>query len=134
MGPITNASYSGQTGAPLNAQFIKVYHPSETLLYADCGTRPNIDASTPLNRNDVLMYTTNSATTAPLTANDLGKLSSVALKSYLQARIPITRHGGSTATLTNGKGKINVSFCDGHAETVQTAFFNTVRVSPYAPR
>lgn len=132
-GPLSNASYTGITGAPLNAQFSKVVRPSEVLLYGDCGTRPNLD-TTLLNRNDVLWFTTNAAQTSPITTNDLGKLSSMALKSYLGARLPIQRHGGSSATLTNGKGKINVAFCDGHAETVQTAFFNQVRVSPFNPR
>lgn len=132
-GPITNSSaYSGNIGAPLNAQLGKVYHASEVLLYADCGTQPLVsDPSPVLNRNDTLFYASHYGTGAPRA--DWGRLSGVLALSYINQRIPMKRHGGSIATLSNGRGKINVAFCDGHAETVLAPFFNQVRVSPYAP-
>ena len=133
-GPANPAGYGTNQleGQSLNAQLSKCYDPSETLLYADCGTRPQTTGGSPWNLNDSLYYTTNYATSVP--AGDLGKLSSVALTSYLSGRIPYQRHGGSSATATNGKGKINVVYVDGHGETVLSPFFNQVHVSPFAPR
>ena len=54
--------------------------------------------------------------------------------SWLRDRVPLDRHGGKrtgTAPYQVRDGKINVGFCDGHAETVLQGKFNEVRVSPY---
>jgi prepilin-type processing-associated H-X9-DG protein len=55
--------------------------------------------------------------------------------SWLRGRIPLSRHergalDPSSASPGRG-GRINVVFCDGHAETVQTGEFARVKVTPY---
>jgi prepilin-type processing-associated H-X9-DG protein len=105
------------------------------MLFADCGTRPSDGGTNPLDMNDALYYTTNYMfNSGSTTAGDAGKLSGIYLTSWLRDRIPFTRHGGkqtgSTIYQATG-GRINVGFCDGHAETVLQSDFSRVRVSPY---
>jgi prepilin-type processing-associated H-X9-DG protein len=50
---------------------------------------------------------------------------------WLNARIPLGRHGGKQSGGIWRSGRINVAFADGHAETVQLSDFSKVRVSPY---
>jgi prepilin-type processing-associated H-X9-DG protein len=76
-----------------------------------------------LDRSDALYYTTNWASG--------GTLQTVFTTPWLQRRIPLERHGGK---LENGvwvRGRINVTFADGHGETVQIGDFGRVRISPY---
>ena len=42
--------------------------------------------------------------------------------SWLKDRIPPTRHKD---------GRINVAFCDGHAETIMKSTYKKVRITPY---
>ena len=111
----------------MRAHFYKVAKPAETLLIADCGTRPNTSKggeteTTGLDRNDAVYYTTDwmdSQSSTP--KQDLGKLSGVMQTPWLSARIPWDRH----------KNKINVAFCDGHGETIQKSDASKVRISPF---
>jgi prepilin-type processing-associated H-X9-DG protein len=48
-------------------------------------------------------------------------LREVSIASWLRDGIPLKRHCD----------RINVAFCDGHAETVQVGEFRRVRISPY---
>lgn len=50
-----------------------------------------------------------------------GTLQSTYLAAWLRDKIPMKRH----------QNKINVGFCDGHAETVLQKDFGNVRISPY---
>ena len=105
---------------PLNARYSKIARPAETLLFADCGTRPfNSPGTAPLDNNELLFYTTNFLTPAKVTSP--GTLLGISLKSNLQGRIPYDRH----------KARINIAFADGHAETLGKDQFYRVRVSPY---
>jgi len=131
-----NAGPDGtRMGAPLNAQLFKVRKPAEVLLYADCGTRPFTSANDPLDYNDSLYYTTNYMFNQPgITAADAGRLSGVMATGWLKNRVPLDRHGGKrfgAGPVDVRDGRINVVFCDGHAETVLQSNFNKVRVSPY---
>lgn len=128
--------YSGSgftMGQPLQAKLFKVRKPSEVLLFADCGTRPFTTGPNPLDYNDALYYSTNYMMNHPgIPAGDLGRLSGVAQVPWLKTRIPLDRHGGKKGA--DGQirdGRINVGFCDGHADTVLQSSFNQVRVSPY---
>jgi prepilin-type processing-associated H-X9-DG protein/prepilin-type N-terminal cleavage/methylation domain-containing protein len=106
-------------GQPLNARLDRVQKGSETLLYADCGVRPQVGSvSDPLDRSDVLAFTTN-------WNGNGGTLRSMQQASWLGGRIPMDRH----------RRKINVAFVDGHGETVGEHDFDKVRVSPgtYTP-
>jgi prepilin-type N-terminal cleavage/methylation domain-containing protein/prepilin-type processing-associated H-X9-DG protein len=101
-------------GQPMNARLDLVPKQSETLLYADCGTRPQTGAIVdPLDRNDVLAFTTN-------WNGNGGTLRSLQQASWLRGRLPMDRHNK----------KINVAFCDGHGELVGNHDFDKVRVSP----
>jgi prepilin-type processing-associated H-X9-DG protein len=125
----TMAVCSGSPGAgnaftlmpPLGARLRQIYMPSQVLMFADCGTRPSISADNsgaPLNYNDALYYTTNYDTGGSSPGPTLDNVNNT---SWLKDRIPLTRHGR----------KINVAFADGHAASVPSTAFNTVRVSPY---
>lgn len=131
-----NAGPNGRRmGQPLQAKLGKVRRPAEVLLFADCGTRPSTNGSNPLDLNDALYYTTNYMfNNSAITATDAGRLSGVLLTNWLKDRIPLDRHGGKrfgTAPSQVRDGKINIGFCDGHAETVLQGDFKNVRVSPY---
>jgi prepilin-type processing-associated H-X9-DG protein len=117
---VVPASFPVPQGGPLNAKFYKVHKPAETMLLADCGVRPyNPDgqADNVLARSDILMFSTNKTGGGTLKALETAKLPLAAGKN-----IPYERH----------KGKINVAFCDGHAEVVLKGVrTDQVRVSPY---
>ena len=116
-GPLDPVKSGGQ---PLNARFNKVARPAETLLFADCGTRPlQGTPNAPLDNNEILYYTTNFMKAA--TNPSPGTLYGISVKSNLQKRIPLERH----------KGRLNIAFCDGHAETLGQDQWFRVRVSPY---
>jgi prepilin-type N-terminal cleavage/methylation domain-containing protein/prepilin-type processing-associated H-X9-DG protein len=105
---------SNGRGQSANARLDRVTKPTETLLYADCGTYPTQFGSDILDRNDILVYTTNWNSTG-------GTLRAIQMTSWLKGRIPRDRHGK----------KINVAFCDGHGETVGEHDWDKVRVSPW---
>jgi prepilin-type N-terminal cleavage/methylation domain-containing protein/prepilin-type processing-associated H-X9-DG protein len=115
----------GGVGLPLNGKLDKVRNAAEVLLLADCGVRyapGQTIPGTPLDRQDLVYYTTNYMTSsAGLPTEDFGRLSGVAKTGWLQKRIPWDRH----------KKKINVAFCDGHGEVVNQGDERHVRVSPY---
>lgn len=152
-GPSTSQSY----GMPLGCRIDRVYKASETLLFADCGTRP-IDAGdheSPLDYNYGLYYTTNydvnsgtynPPSTSPLYPNILGTLLGVANTPWLGDRMPVAKMMGpilGPAYNRHRNGVLNVAFCDGHVESLpQPIAFSTttgfqddsylhVRVSPW---
>jgi len=116
-------------GQPLQSKLGKVHRPAEVLLFADCGTRPHT-GNNPLDYNDALYYTTNYMFNAgsAITDANAGKLSGVMATGWLKDRVPLDRHGKRS---TPSAGKINIGFCDGHADTVLQSDFGKVRVSPY---
>ena len=127
----TNSNYGNPLiGAPLDCKLSRVYHSSEVMLYADCGTRPEVGGN-PLDYNDELYYTTNYDPYNGVVGDQWGTLAGINHTSWLRGRIPFLRHGNK---VTNPQhGKVNVAFCDGHGETVLDVYFNGVRVSPYMP-
>lgn len=119
-------------GRPLNGDLQSVKRPGQTLLFADCGTRPN---ATPvvnrLDRNDLLYYTTN--------FNGLGpSLDDVAGAPWLWKRLPIDHSKVPLYDPSQTPGytdrhdsRINIAFADGHSAAVGLDEFFTVMVSPY---
>jgi prepilin-type processing-associated H-X9-DG protein/prepilin-type N-terminal cleavage/methylation domain-containing protein len=123
-------------GLPLQAQMTKVSKPAETLLFGDCGVRNAPTSNTPLDLGDALYYTSNwMFSQAGIKPEDMGRLSGVLQTGWLKTRVPLLRHGGKpkpgAGEWEASQGKINVAFCDGHAETVLQSDFRKVRVSPY---
>jgi prepilin-type processing-associated H-X9-DG protein len=132
-------SPQGGYGQPLCGRLDRVYKSTETLLFADCGTRPEAVPfgqsafQSDLDYNDALYYTTNYIVNAPSKSMVGGYMSNVALVPWLGNRIPLAkapevpkgtpdRHLG---------GYINIAFCDGHVESLGYGDLNRVRISPY---
>ncbi|GIW76360.1 MAG: hypothetical protein KatS3mg104_1423 [Phycisphaerae bacterium] len=129
-GPKTSAFYQGQTdvGAPLQAKLSKVAVPTETLLFADCGTRGDVGVG--IENPQTLGYSshwTHGTDVYP------GTLHNMSLASWMRDRIPLGRHDlrGRDRQWNNTAGRINVVFCDGHAESIGRDDFKRVRISPY---
>lgn len=130
--PILGTANGYSVGQPLQANLFKVHKPSEVLLFADVGVRPpQASVTAPLDYSDTLYYTTNYMVYGSSTKEDMGRLSGIFQTSWLRGRIPVQRHGGKIESGVVRDGRINVGFCDGHAETVQIFNFKNVRVSPY---
>jgi prepilin-type N-terminal cleavage/methylation domain-containing protein/prepilin-type processing-associated H-X9-DG protein len=136
---------------PLNGKLTRVHNTSSTLLYADAGTLPRM-GNNPLDYSDVMVYSTNYDYSAASATNKqlFYTMAGIALTPWDGSRIPLDRHGkpgsairppvAGSPTLYSASsrpqirtGTINVSFCDGHAESVRFDDFAHVIVSPYAP-
>jgi prepilin-type processing-associated H-X9-DG protein len=105
----------------LNCLVGKVYKSSDTLLFADCGNRPEVTNGDPdqLDWNDMLYYSTNGILPARIALP--GTLLGISQQFPYYQRIPYARH----------RNKINIAFVDGHAESLGSDQFHRVRVSPY---
>jgi len=142
-------------GAPINGKLTKIRNATSTMLFADCGTLPRpISVTAPLDRSDILVYTTNyisfNGSSPVLEANKRLKftLAGIARTSWLGTRIPNDRHGKRGSSLRTAAnvlltpetkaavrgGRINVAFADGHAASVGYDEYSSVNVSPYSPR
>ena len=132
-GPLVNGA-----NQPLNCKLFRVYHSSEVLMYGDCGTRPSNGAGVILYHNDTLYYTTDYITAAGVpSGKSLSTLEATLKYTYLAGKLPITSTGyqsqipGNIARHRNDR--INIVFCDGHAEGVRPQDYGNVRISPYVP-
>jgi prepilin-type N-terminal cleavage/methylation domain-containing protein/prepilin-type processing-associated H-X9-DG protein len=139
-GPSVYDPNSGQySHAPLRGLLNKVSRPSEVLLFADCGTRPNISGiSVPaLNYNDALYYTSNYAAgvynSSGVAASGYN-LGDIAAKSWLGNRIPLANVNNNNMASRHSSNRMNVVFCDGHVNSFLFSELNQVLVSPYAPQ
>jgi prepilin-type N-terminal cleavage/methylation domain-containing protein/prepilin-type processing-associated H-X9-DG protein len=144
-GPNSN---SAKVGQPLNCRLDRVYKSAETLLVADCGTRPWVGPPSPpsgmgLDENTCLYFTSNNAKSIPITIppNPLkgpgGRLVNIVNGSggsnnCWGSNIPIAKnpHNPSKVDRHIG-GVINIGFCDGHVEALGFGDFVKVRISPY---
>lgn len=117
-------SYGGDYGQPLQARLFKVRKPAEVMLFADRGTFPQVyGASYDIEDNTMLVYSSH--------WSGGGTLRDVYLASWLRDGIPLRRHGGELVDGSWKRARLNVSFADGHAETVQLENFQQVRISPF---
>jgi prepilin-type processing-associated H-X9-DG protein/prepilin-type N-terminal cleavage/methylation domain-containing protein len=127
--PTSASGYqSGVIRPPLAGKLTRIEGPSNVLMFGDCGLRPNNPGSNPLDQTDILVFTTNYDVNNTGNGAYDGKPKSgqgPTLYNILNTtwcnKIPLKRH----------KNRINVAYADGHGETVQVTFFNTVRISPY---
>lgn len=123
--------YSGnpRTGQPLQARLDRVHRPTDTMLFADCGNRPDDRAPgavNPLDRFDTVYYTTHYAEYNGGVAQNRGTLQGILETSWLSGRIPLDRHAKRPQNAI-----VNVAFADGHAASIGRGEFNKVRVSPF---
>jgi prepilin-type N-terminal cleavage/methylation domain-containing protein/prepilin-type processing-associated H-X9-DG protein len=118
----------GTVGAPLDSKWRNIHRSSETLLFADCGARPQLvtQPKTILDKTDMLFFTTNFS--GKYTLGDIAPL------DYLGGRIPINGGGGFKQADRHRGGRINVCFCDGHVNSFGLGNLKEVYVSPYSPR
>ena len=80
---------------------------------------------------DTIMFS-DSVALQPTNFNSSGpSLYDIWLAPWLGSRVPLERHGGKRVGGSWQNAKINVVFCDGHAETVLLGNFRQVRVSPW---
>ena len=129
-----DSSAPGGLGQPLRCRLDRVYKSAQTLLFADCGTRPQSGSVTgPLDYNDCLYYTTNyDYNSTPNSPGSGGYMSNIAQDSWLGNRIPLAKapKNPSHADRHSG-GYINIGFCDGHVEALGFGDLNKVRISPW---
>lgn len=133
--------YGGtRIGEALQGRLDKVFGASEVLLFADCGVRPYVGGSQ-LDRRDALYITTNYMTYNGGDPALWGKLEGIMQTSWLKGRLPLDRHDRTVREVVPGqfednikRGRINVAFADGHAESIGREDFRRVRVSPYRPQ
>jgi prepilin-type processing-associated H-X9-DG protein/prepilin-type N-terminal cleavage/methylation domain-containing protein len=144
-------------GQALGCRLDRVYKPAETLLFADCGVRPNVSPNgqaLALNCSDTLFYTTdddyndnggatyNNQPPFFVPPSICGTLQGIANTADLGCRIPVASVLNRLAALGGGirlenyfdrhaNGIINVGFCDGHVEAVSVGDYPNVRVSPW---
>ncbi len=108
---------NGMYGRGLNGKLDRVRRASEVMMFADRGTWPKLyGADYSVEDTSMLLYSTHYSN-----SGTLGTLDAINNAGWLRLGIPIRRHQNS----------INVSFCDGHAETVPLHEFKRVRVSPH---
>lgn len=120
--------WAGPAGQSLNCRLDRVYKAAETLLFADCGTRPRwngFNLQSYLDTNDCLYYTTNYCQLG-------GRMSDIANENWLGDRIPLAKapNNPSKADRHSG-GLMNIAFCDGHVESLGYGDLIKVRLSPW---
>jgi len=133
----------GKPGQPLNCRIDRVYKSVETLLIADCGTRPLVTATSfGMDENTALYFSTNNAKSIPQTIPPSplkgpgGRLINIVNGSGSNnawgSNIPIAKNAHNPSKVDRHiGGVINIGFCDGHVETLGLGDFVKVRVSPY---
>jgi len=125
----------GPVGDALEGRLDRVKRSSETMLFADSGVRPYVINEPTLNRQDSLYWTTNYMVGNGGDPNLWGTLAGIMQTPWLRTRIPLQRHANRAINATNAfqgrGGKVNIGFCDGHAETVSQTDFARVKITPY---
>ncbi len=122
-------------GDVTNGSLDAIKTTSNTMLYADCGTRRNVGQPL-LIAGDQLFY----SATAPLTTDPNNPISGTLAAVYEEAsgraksRIPLTDNEGtndSTGPADRHSDRINVAFTDGHAASFSPDNFSDVYLSPH---
>jgi len=148
-GPTSNAAKVGQ---PLNCRLDRVYKAAETLLVADCGTRPYNGAALAsgldLDDNTCLYYTTDNWNLIPLNGGIFGapvqgtgpggRMSNIAniaagkAESWLGNKVPLAKAPSNPSKMDRHQGgMMNIGFCDGHVEALGFGDLIKVRISPW---
>jgi prepilin-type processing-associated H-X9-DG protein/prepilin-type N-terminal cleavage/methylation domain-containing protein len=130
-------------GQPMNCKLSRVYKSAETLLVADCGTRPYNGLGTfGLDENSCLYYTTDNADKItnpipPVTGHGPGgRMSNLAYatgtEAWLGNRIPLAKAPNNPSKVDRHLGGLmNIGFCDGHVESLGIGDLIKVRISPW---
>ncbi len=127
------------TTASLGGNLDRVKDPSSTMIFADCGTREEINpGGTLLDRNNTVYYTSNFSNFGGADPNEMGTLAGVAKTDWLRARIPVTSAWSGNPGIAGVIGEhdrhsnaLNVAFIDGHAGTSAPDSWSRIKVSPH---
>lgn len=143
------SSGSASSSAPTAAAGCKlssVANPSSTLMFGDCGVRPNPGGMDAQGGNglfycDETYYTSAYTYASALPANvNVETLQAVADDAALRDRIPLAPDvlplplgdpGGNNMGWMRHGTTINIAFVDGHAEEVSPSDFHNVFVDPH---
>jgi prepilin-type N-terminal cleavage/methylation domain-containing protein/prepilin-type processing-associated H-X9-DG protein len=133
-----NSTTNGnKVGQPLCCRLDRVYKSTETLLFADCGNRPQAysagqtNFTSPLDCPDVLYYTTNYTSFGPKGSNG-GFMSNIAVCPWLGNKIPLAKAPENPSKQDrHSSGLMNIGFCDGHVESLGYGDLAKVRISPF---
>ncbi len=111
----------------------RIHAPSETLIYADCGTRPELSpGATLLDRNNSVYISTNFMWFGPSPSDEGGFLSGVMKTPWLADRFPVTEITNDSLNDTDRhNGSLNIAFLDGHGASAGSEAREKVRISPY---
>lgn len=140
--------YPGEAyhGIGAGGKLTRVSDAAGTLLLGDCGTiRPLLTPSTvpePLDRPDVLAFTSNYMAYNDAAPAGWGRLSGMLETPWLSTRLPLDRHDESAlnaaGNLTNSMlpptgygGRLLIAFVDGHAAAVERGDFASVKITPF---
>ncbi|MEM1209218.1 MAG: prepilin-type N-terminal cleavage/methylation domain-containing protein [Planctomycetota bacterium] len=124
----------GGPNASLGGDLDAIVSPSETMLYADCGTRPNSTPGTLLDRPNTVYYSTNFMWFNGGDSANWGTLAGVADTPWLRDRIPSSAIDRSSFPELEGVDRhsqaVNVAFADGHGSSMDPSRWDEVRISP----
>lgn len=127
--------YSGSAslGKPIAGNLTRIGFPSDTLLYADCGTQPDNGSGGNLlvANNAILVYTGSSWVTS--TEGERGTLAGVWNPSNFakfRDKLPIEGTPEDQGGNDRHGSRINIAFADGHSETIKEQDAARVRLSP----
>ena len=135
-GPNQQNYYGAKTGDCMGGILARVRKSAITMLIAD-GAGGQYEPVNLQDRQDVLAYTSNYVGFNGGDPAGWGMLSGNMEAGWLRPRVPLNRHDRKAVNATGGTigstkaGKLNVGFCDGHAETVNRGDFKNVKVTPW---
>jgi len=133
--------YGGlQNGLPIgqgaDARLSRVKGGSEVAMLMDAGNRPTPPTSgNPLDRSDVPYFGSNYVMYGNAPRELSGTLEGMNGASWMANKIAFNRHSPRAARggASPGLRRVNVTFTDGHGETVTRDQWSSVRISPFLP-
>ncbi len=108
-------------GAPVGGDLDALTAPSNTMLFADGGTRQSSGGS-PVNRGDVLMYSASVWVAGP----NPGTMANIAANAWSRVKLPIEENQAD-----RHNDAINVAFADGHGASAGESNYEDVNLSPH---
>ncbi len=124
--------YAGENkgnGKPIGGNLSRVVFPSNTMLYADCGTQPDNNKGQPVDNNAILMYTGSGWVHSEKVYK--GSLAAVWNAEWsIRDKLPLSDTPAGEFGNDRHGDRINIAFADGHAETVKEDDAIRVRISP----
>lgn len=140
--------YPGEAyhGIGAGGKLTRVSDAAGTLLLGDCGTiRSMMGPSVvpdPLDRPDVLAFTSNYMAFNDGSPAGWGRLSGALETPWLATRLPLDRHDESALNAagnlpnsmlppTGYRGRLAIGFVDGHAAAVEREDFSRVKITPF---